>query len=317
MPEISVIITSYNQQDTLQDAIDSVLRQTLPAREIIVCDDASTDFSREMIRSYESKYQDLVRGIFQNQNMGVASNRNSGFKLAEGEFVTWLDGDDIFLPRKLEFEASMLSNDVAARWIYSQVIEYNPKTKTRGLRYRKAHAGKIFEKVISVLGKAPRNPLVERSALKEVGFFDERLMLYEDFDLCLRLAKSFPCLYQAVPAMEYRSNPAGLSSRDTTHHWHNIQILHQNLLQYTRGMSETDKRLLENRFLTNEKVVYLYLKNKVDVNRKFESIRYLSWAFRHNRALITQWLLYRTLAGNLLPDGLKSCLKYYKETIFG
>ena len=99
MSDISVIICSYNQSVILREAIDSVINQTLPASEIIVCDDASTDGSQELIRSLEIQSGGLIRGIFQERNVGVAANRNTGLKAATGELVTWLDGDDIFLPR--------------------------------------------------------------------------------------------------------------------------------------------------------------------------------------------------------------------------
>ena len=317
MKKISVIITSYNQQDTLQDAIDSVIQQTLPAHEIIVCDDASTDESKRLIRTYEAKYSDNFRGIYQKENIGVAKNRNSGLKLAKGDLVTWLDGDDTFLPQKLELEASMLSGNASVKWIYSQVIEYNAVLQTRRLRYRKPLEGMIFDKVLSVLGKAPRNLLVDRTALEKVGFFDESLSMYEDFDLCLRLAKSYPCSFQVRAAMEYRYNPAGLSSKGTQHHWSNIQTLQNNLLRYTRDSSEQEKKLLVNRFRTNEKVVCLNLKNNFDVHRKIELIWYLIWAFGNNPVLISRSIFYRTLAGLLLPVGLKSRLKHFKETVFG
>lgn len=317
MTKVSVIITSYNQQDTLKAAIDSVIKQTTPAYEIIVCDDASTDASKKLIQTYEANYRDLIRGYYQKENVGVAKNRNSGLNLASGDAVTWLDGDDIFLSRKLELETSLLSEVRTVKWVYSQVIEYNDILQTRRRRYRNSFDGMIFDKVVSNLGKAPRNPLVNRTALDKVGYFDEQLSLYEDFDLCLRLAKAYPCSFQIRPAMEYIYNPAGLSSRGLQHHWSNIQTLQHNLLGYIRDVSENERKHLEKCFLTSEKVVYLSLINNLGISRKIETLRYAFWAFRHNPVLLSNSLIICTLAELLLPISFQSRLNQFKETFFG
>ena len=75
MSKISVIITSYNQKVLLKEAIDSVLRQSYLPFEIIVCDDFSKDGSRDLIRSYELNYPNLVKGIFQKMNLGISKKR--------------------------------------------------------------------------------------------------------------------------------------------------------------------------------------------------------------------------------------------------
>ena len=76
--------------------------QTLPAYEIIVADDASTDGSQDTIRDYMRRYPDLVRGIFQPENVGIPKNRNTALRTVTGNYVGILDGDDTFVPHKLE-----------------------------------------------------------------------------------------------------------------------------------------------------------------------------------------------------------------------
>ncbi len=97
---ISVYITSYNQQEYLKEAIESVLSQTLLPKEIWVIDDASTDGSQETIRNYINKYPNLIKAHFNDTNKGITFCRNKGISLVSEEYATWLDGDDIYLPQK-------------------------------------------------------------------------------------------------------------------------------------------------------------------------------------------------------------------------
>src|SRR6185295_19151753 len=93
--KISVIIPAYNQARWLPECIESALQQTLTAHEIIVVDDGSTDDTREVVSRYP------VRHIYQ-KNAGVSAARNRGIQEATGEWIALLDGDDYWLPRKLE-----------------------------------------------------------------------------------------------------------------------------------------------------------------------------------------------------------------------
>ena len=116
---ISIIITSYNKRDYLVEALDSVVGQTLPPHEIIVADDASTDGSQDTIRDYMHRYPDLVRGIFQPENVGIPKNRNAALRTVTGNYVGILDGDDTFVPHKLERQVEAMRKLPGARAVYS------------------------------------------------------------------------------------------------------------------------------------------------------------------------------------------------------
>ena len=207
---ISVVITSFNQKVYLQEAIESVLNQTLELYEIIICDDASTDGSREVIECYEQRYPGLVKAVLQRKNIGVSGNRSSGLERAEGDLVSWLDGDDRFKPRKLELELKTFLRDPGVRWVYSQVEVVNENGKKLRLRYDEPPEGYIFNDVVKMLGRAPRNQLVNMQALSRIGFWKEDMCLYEDFELCLRLAKNYKTAYCPQPLVEYRIHPFGI-----------------------------------------------------------------------------------------------------------
>src|SRR5215469_227455 len=100
----SAIIPTYNRAYILRDAIDSALAQNVPGLQVIVVDDGSTDATRSLVAEYGAR----VQYIFQ-KNQGMASACNAGFRVAEGEFIGFLDSDDVWLPNKVSTELRLFA----------------------------------------------------------------------------------------------------------------------------------------------------------------------------------------------------------------
>ena len=105
MPQVSVIMPSYNKEKYIGEAIESIIRQTFSDWELIIIDDCSTDHSVEVIRSYQD---DRIRFYENSFNIGIAEIRNRGIALATGKYIALLDADDISLPERLEKEIAFL-----------------------------------------------------------------------------------------------------------------------------------------------------------------------------------------------------------------
>ena len=262
--KISIIITSYNQETTIEDAINSCLNQTLKPFEIIVCDDASTDSTKDKIRRYEKTNPECIRVIFNKENQGVSQNRNTGIIASEGEYITWLDGDDIFLPTKLADEGSLLIKDESVQWVYSQVEQIAPDWRKVQKRYKKKRTGYIFEFVVKSLGKAPRNPMVSKKLLMKVGLFDPNLEIYEDYDLMLRISLFGKCAYNKLHGMEYRINEFGLSRQNIELHLKYINMVEKKIESYLFKTPKKKREKLLRRFTHSKHVFSLNLKDGIE-----------------------------------------------------
>jgi glycosyltransferase involved in cell wall biosynthesis len=184
---VSVIIPTYNRSKLLAQAIASVLGQTYPNHEIIVVDDGSTDDTCDYVASLGDPRVKLVRAAHSGH---IPRVRNTGIARARGEWVAFLDSDDVWLPAKLERQMQAIRDSKAA-WSYTRYEHVNPNGE--GIPFRaggwRAFSGNIVEQILTAQTAVTIcSVLVSRALLEQLGGFDEHLGLREDFDLVLRLS---------------------------------------------------------------------------------------------------------------------------------
>ncbi len=187
-PQVSVIIPTYNQAKFIGEAIDSVLNQTYQDFEIIVVDDGSTDRTKEVL----DKYKDSIRYIYQ-ENRGPAAAKNKGILASQGKYIATLDSDDVWLPRKLEFQIDLLESNEQLDLVYADAYRINLKSQglskeTYFQRY-KPYSGRVLDKLLLDNFIPSLAVMMRRRCLDKVGLFDESLYTGEDWDLWLRIAK--------------------------------------------------------------------------------------------------------------------------------
>ncbi|MDE0839711.1 MAG: glycosyltransferase [Kiritimatiellae bacterium] len=213
---ISVYIPSFNQRNVLVEAVDSVLAQTLRPTEIIIIDDASTDGSQDVIAGYVQAHPGWVRAIYHKRNMGVTRTRNEAVREAVGEYISYVDGDDRWLPGKLQAEFARL-NETDADFAYSN--HYNMTQDGRRvdtwINGEATPEGDVFN---ATLARAfPRRDifrmeLVRTEVLRDVGAYRNELKIFEDFDMRIRLTKQARACFVDEPMAEIRRHTRGLSS---------------------------------------------------------------------------------------------------------
>jgi len=186
-PTVSVVIPAYNSAHFLPKAIASVRAQQWPGLELIVVDDGSTDDTEAVVREL-SRGED-VRFLRQ-ENAGAESARNKGIATARGEWIAFLDADDVWLPGKLEAQFVELEKRANAAFSYTDETLRFESGKERDVKCGKDGRPLLLQLLGGNLFATP-TVIVRRDCLQEVGLFDARLRTGEDWDLWIRLAAHF------------------------------------------------------------------------------------------------------------------------------
>jgi glycosyltransferase involved in cell wall biosynthesis len=213
MPRVSIIITSYNQEEYLREAIGSVISQTRKPDQIIVADDHSTkDNSVETIERYAGQHPGWIQPLFQKENVGIPQNRNRALRLVTGDYVAILDGDDRFLPNNIENQLAALAENPEAGCSYSNRYSIDERGARTGIRdSRPMPSGDILFHVACGRSGIVRSMLGRFDLIEAAGFLDERFPLHDGFILSLRLARLTRFVYMPEPLVEKREHRGGVS----------------------------------------------------------------------------------------------------------
>lgn len=186
MPTVSVIIPTYNRKEYLQEAIDSVLRQSYEDYEVIVVDDGSDDGTDEILNK---RYKNRIRYVWQ-ENKGESAARNAAIKISKGKYIAFLDSDDLWHPDKILRQVQVLENNPSIGLTNSQVCWITQSSKARSVSNQYSTISKDqlnIEKLI-LHNPLPTSAVMLRRSLGTANLlFDERIRYGEDWDLWLRL----------------------------------------------------------------------------------------------------------------------------------
>jgi len=243
---ISVIITSFNQKNYLIEAIESVINQTVKPYEIIIADDSSTDGSVELIQDYISSYDGWINGVFQEKNVGIPKNRNAALRQVKGNYVAILNGDDRFLPQKLERELEALQKYPAASCVYSNLIFIDSNGQSLYIRDQEEQpSGDVFAYVAQGTFGLLRSMVIDYTLLQEFGFLDERFPKYDGFELTVYLARRGKFAYIQEPLLEKRKYPSSDSkSLKVKEHLHELEGIYKKMLPHLENMPVLQKKNL-------------------------------------------------------------------------
>lgn len=209
MPKISVIIPLYNKEFYIEKTIDSVFNQTYDDYEVVIVDDGSTDESVNIIKT---KYNSDIIKIYSKQNGGPSSARNYGVRKAQGDWVVFLDADDMLLPYALEHFTSLIENNRGLKYfVCNYFIGYNSKAK---LFSSVKHDGVIkhpfFLEATRELTERAGSSVISRDlALKYP--FNEKLRRYEDAECQYNIMRNEKVFQSSVPVMISDRDACGAS----------------------------------------------------------------------------------------------------------
>ena len=181
-PLISVIIPTFDRLPMLQEAVRSVRQQTYSAWELLVVDDGSTDGTSVWLRS-----QPDIRDLGHPVSRGPSAARNLGAAHARGDYLAFLDSDDLFLPHKLQLQAELLERDPGAPLCHGNEIWMRGGKELRQQKKHQKRGGRIFSHCLPMCRISPSASVIQRRCFEELGGFDEELEVAEDYELWLRL----------------------------------------------------------------------------------------------------------------------------------
>lgn len=194
MPEstlkVSVIISTFNRAQYLKRSVESVLNQTFQDFELIIVDNASTDQTQSFIQSLTDQRISTVR---HGTNKGGSAARNTGIKLARGNFIAFLDDDDEWLPEKLSKQVQAFENASKEVGLVYAGSEFFDDTKQRlvGTNHPSCR-GHVYQRLLlsTVIGSVT-SVMVRKECLDKAGMFDEELTSCQDWEMWLRIARHF------------------------------------------------------------------------------------------------------------------------------
>ena len=189
LPLVSVVIPTYNRAALLREAVASVLAQSYAAFELIVVDDGSTDATAAFLRTARA-----VRLVRQDHTGMPGQARNAGARAARGEYLAFLDSDDLWLPHKLAVQVAAAAaagdaiNHTRERWLRGGRV-----ISQRGQRHRRS--GNLFADSLRKCIIGPSTVLLRREVFEAAGGFRDDLEIAEDYELWLRLTARHPVGY--------------------------------------------------------------------------------------------------------------------------
>lgn len=304
---ISVVIPAYNSEKTIKETIESVLNQIFTSFELIIINDGSQDSTIEVI----TQIQDSRIKVFSYPNAGGNVSRNRGLHHAVGEYVSFLDADDIWTPDKLQFQLNALQENLSAKVAYSwtDYIDENGEIVLSGTHF--TANGDVYEKLlVTNFLENGSNPLICRKSLIALGGFDESLGAAQDWDMWLRLACKF--YFVCVPSVQilYRITANSVSSNLVRQENASLQVLKKAYQQRPPALKSSWNISLTNlyKYLACKALQKPFNRQKSLTAAKFLWNYFLNDSLRFHRITFTLKLLLKIIIILILPKFFDSIL---------
>ena len=192
---VSVIIPTYNREKCILASIESALMQTYENIEIIIVDDASIDGTEELIKNIDDE---RIHYIKNNINLGPAETRNIGVKIAKGEYIAFLDSDDVWKNNKLEKQMQKMNENKNYAMCY---CKFNHFMEGRSQVFPSEHneknelEGNVYKTLLKENKVSTQTMLINKRIFNDIGGFDSSMRAVEDWDLALRISAKYEIAY--------------------------------------------------------------------------------------------------------------------------
>jgi len=314
MPLISVIVPAYNAEKTILETIESVRHQTFSDFELIVINDGSTDRTLELLDTIKD---DRLK-IFSYENGGNSVARNRGITHSVGEYISFIDADDLWTPEKLEMQLDALQRHPKAGVAYSWTVLIDEEGEFLFAQDPLYFEGNVYPNLlVDCFIASGSNILINRQTVESVGIFDTNLIIAADWEYYMRLASKWP--FAVVPKYQvlYRLSSCSLVSAVENTEKHIFIVVDKAFEAAPPSLQHLKKECLEKVRLH---LAFLYLSRSPDRNRIKRAGKMLRKSIRlHPRTLLSRktqlhifaWLLLQFLPPKVAQRMIRFLLKLY------
>lgn len=312
MPAISIIIPAYNAARTIAATLESVFDQTFADFEAIVIDDGSTDDTVAIVR----EFADVRLRLFSFENAGVSVARNRGMAASTGDFIAFLDADDLWTPDKLASQYSALQAHPEAGVAYSWNRFIDEQGRSLGQQTPVYFEGNVYgELLVQDFLVCGSTILVRREAIEATGTFDPELKNYQTVDYWRRLARDWEFVLVPEHQIVRRIVPGSHSSDLSRHETFMMMAIEKSFQDAPEAY-----RSLKNKSIAfhYQHLAHKYLERELDSNGIRMAGGKLWTAIRHYPALLGDRDMQRTLRNWMLlsvlrPQGFQRLAEVYRR----
>ncbi|QLE56154.1 glycosyltransferase family A protein [Nostoc sp. TCL26-01] len=315
MPKVTVVIPSYNGMKYLPATVESVLQQTFRDIEILIINDGSTD----NIIEWATQITDPRVRLISQENQGLSGARNTGIINAAGEYIAFIDADDLWLPTKLEKQVQCLDNSPQAGLAYTWTAWTDETGKPTGVVVASHVEGDVWEQMV-VNDKISNgsSAMVRRVCFDKVGLFDRELTSSEDRDMWIRLAAHYHFAVVKEPLTLYRRHSQSMSK--------NRPKMLKNIRRvFEKTFESVPTELL---YLRNRSYAWIFLYTAwtcMDEKNYQEAIKFRQQAILHYpQIFFTSYCLRLSLAVLIMQllgtqgyDNLRSLTRHLRRLVLG
>ena len=289
MPLVSVIIPVFNGEKTIQETIESVLNQTITDFELLVINDGSQDGTVEIVECIsDSRIQ-----VFSYPNAGQSTSRNRGIELAKGDYISFIDADDLWTSDKLEAQLKALQANPKAGVAYSWTDWIDESSQLLGKGSHNTEQGEVFTKLLlNDFVANGSNALIRRDALTEVGGFDPSVTPAEDWDLWLRLAARYEFVAVRSPQILYRISPNSASFNVWKMESSSLQVIDKAFAVAPQSLQYLKSQCLGNRY---KYLTFKAIEGYPERNKGIAAIRFLGNAIKNDPSLLRAKVIWKVL----------------------
>jgi len=281
---VSVIMATFNRENYLPYAIDSVLNQTYRNLELLIIDDGSVDGTRDLVNTYK----DPRISYYYQENKGQSSAINLGLQHARGEYISFLDSDNIWKLDKVERQVLLLNDNPDYQIVYGEIeiIDENGDIQPFHSNVTR-HSGNIMKKLLVYNFINFNTTMMKSVCISELGGMNSSVPAGPDYDLFLKLSTRYFFLYVPQIFAQYRVMTNQMSSNKDRRFQTNMYILNNFMEKYGYLLDQVTVKYTWCRFYTTRGRYNASVKRyKLAFNDYFEAIKYLPFSIHPWRALL-------------------------------